>query len=100
MSGRDHSEGRRRFRIRPGLLSAVCDLFVADLWPMCRCSTAVFSLFRRCFLAVNSAVFSTETKQIQPLMKIMNFSAGDRFAVRLVGAKSVIARSGATKQSR
>jgi hypothetical protein len=67
---------------------------------MCRCSTAVFSLFHRCFLAVNSAVFSTETAQIQRLMKIVNFSGGNRLAVRLVGAKSVIARNGATKQSR
>jgi hypothetical protein len=80
-------------------LSLICGRCVAVSPLFSRCSVAVFSLLMPLFF-VNAAVFSNETEQIQRLMKIMNFSAGHRLAVLLVGAKSVIARNGATKQSR
>jgi hypothetical protein len=100
MSGRNPKRGRRRVRISLASLP----LFVTFLSLICGRCVAVLPLFSRCSvavpLAVNSAVFSTEIKQSQWLIKFMNFFDGHRLAVLLVSPKSVIARSGATKQSR
>jgi len=96
MFGRNPKRGRRRVRI--SLVSL--PLFVTFLSLICGRCVAVLPLFSRCSVAVNSAVFSTEIERIQWPMKFMNFLGGNRLAVRPVGAKSVIARNGATKQSR